>query len=171
MPTTVNPGEQLDHYRIDRLVSHSRVATTFRGTDLLTNREVAIHIPYPEMEVDPLFADRFRREQEIGKLLDHPGIIKVLAGDHHSRVYMVTEWFEGRPLRQILSEGKLAPERAVRIASLICGALEHMHNHGIVHRDLEPQNVLVDAQDQVKLIHFGVAAKEGERRLTFTNLS
>jgi len=168
----VRIGDHLDHYSIDSLVARSGMASIFRGTDLRSGRTVAIKIPHPEMECDPLFFDRFRREEEIGIMLDHPGVMKVFADDDRSQVYMVMEWVDGRLLRQILNEqGKLPAERAVRIALRICEVLEYIHKHGIVHRDLKPENIMVDDQDRVKLIDFGIAAKAGARRLTFTNLS
>src|SRR5437588_490109 len=99
----MNPGEQIDHYRIDSVVSEGRMTYVFRATNLHTNRQVALKIPHPELEGDPVLAERFQREEEIGAQLDHPGIMKVLPAGHRSRVYMVTEWFEGQSLRQILS--------------------------------------------------------------------
>lgn len=148
------------------------MASIFRATDLRTGQSVAIKIPHPEMECDAVFFDRFHREEEIGKELDHPGVMKVLGDEDRSRVYMVMEWVEGRLLRQILIEcKKLPPERAVCITLGICRALEHIHTHGIVHRDLKPENIMVDSADNVKLIDFGIASKAGARRLTFAKLS
>src|SRR5439155_13271423 len=93
------------------------MASIFRATDLRTDRPVAIKIPHPEMESDPLLFDRFKREQEIGQQMDHPGVMKVLTDEDRSRVYMVMEWVDGRLLRQILAQNKKLPaERAVRIA-------------------------------------------------------
>jgi serine/threonine protein kinase len=137
-----------------------------------TGRTVAIKVPHPEMESDPVFFERFHREAEIGKSLDHPGVMKVMTDDDRSQIYMVMEWVEGRLLRQLLSEqGKLPPERAVRIAFAICEALDYIHRHGVVHRDLKPENIMIDAEDRIKLIDFGIAAKAGARRLTFAKLS
>ncbi|MGO4883203.1 MAG: serine/threonine-protein kinase [Bryobacteraceae bacterium] len=168
----IQPGATLDHYRIDSLVAHSGMASIYRGTDLRNGRQVAIKIPHPEVESDPVFFDRFRREEEIGKTLDHPGVMKVYTDEQRSQLYMVMEWVEGRLLRQILNEqGKLPPERAARIAMGICEVLEYIHQQGIVHRDLKPDNIMVADDDRVKLIDFGIAAKAGSRRLTFTKLS
>jgi serine/threonine-protein kinase len=148
------------------------MASIFRGTDLKTGRQVAIKVPHPEMESDPVFFDRFRREEEIGKTLDHPGVMKVFADGDRSQVYMVMEWVEGRLLRQILAEKKKLPtERAVKIALGICEALAYIHSKGVVHRDLKPENIMVDADDNIKLIDFGIAGQEGARRLTFAKLS
>jgi serine/threonine-protein kinase len=170
--TPLHPGDQLDHYRIDSLAARSGMASIFRATDLLTGRQVAIKVPHPEMESDPVFFERFHREEEIGKNMDHPGVMKVMPDDGHSQVYMVMEWVEGRLLRQILTEqGKLPVERAVRIALGICDALDYIHNHGVVHRDLKPENIMIDAEDRIKLIDFGIAARAGARRLTFAKIS
>ncbi len=168
----IHPGEQLDHYRIEGVVARSGMASIFRGTDLRTGKRVAIKVPHPEMESDVVFFERFHREEDIGKKLDHPGVMKVLTGDDRSNVYMVMEWVEGRPLRLILNEqGKLPVERAVKISLRICDALHYIHSHGVVHRDLKPENIMVDAEDNIKLIDFGIAANEGARRLTFAKLS
>ena len=170
--TPVHPGDRLDHYRIDSLVARSGMASIFRGTDLRTGNPVAIKVPHPEMESDLIFFERFQREEEIGKKMDHPGVMKVFAENGRSQLYMVMEWVEGRLLRHVLTEQKrLAPERAVRIAIGICDALGYIHSHGVAHRDLKPENIMVDADDNIKLIDFGIAANAGSRRITFANLS
>jgi eukaryotic-like serine/threonine-protein kinase len=170
--TFVHTGDQLDHYRVESLAARSGMASIFRATDLRTGQQVAIKIPHPEMESDPVFFERFHREQEIGQRLDHPGVMKVFAEDGRSQLYMVMEWVEGRLLRQILNdEKKLSPERAVRITLNICDALGYIHRNGVVHRDLKPENIMVDAEDRIKLIDFGIAANVSSRRITFTKLS
>ena len=170
--TTLETGEVLDHYRIDATVARSGMSTLFKATDLNDGRQVAIKVPHPEMEADPILFERFKREQEIGQTLDHPGVVKTYNGEERSRVYMVIEWVEGRLLRTILNqERKLPIERAVNITLGICDALDYMHKHGVVHRDLKPENIMVDDEDNIKLIDFGIAMKEDARRLTFVNLS
>jgi len=148
------------------------MASIFRGTDLKTNRTVAIKVPHPEMESDPVLFDRFKREEEIGMALDHPGVMKVYDREDRSQIYMVMEWVDGKLLRQILAtEKKLPPERAVKIAVGIAEALSYIHTHGVVHRDLKPENIMIGPDDRVKLIDFGIAGMEGSRRLTFAKLS
>src|ERR1700682_1966022 len=116
MPS-VQAGSKLDHYAIESCVAETSTASIFRGTDLHTGRPVAIKIPHPEIEGDLRFFERFRREQKICEKLDHPAVVKAFTDDKRSRVYMVTEWVEGRLLRQIIYEqGKLPVERAVRIS-------------------------------------------------------
>ena len=168
--TAIHAGDLLDHYRIENLVARSGMASIYRGTDTRSGRPVAIKIPHPEMEADVVLFDRFKREQEIGQKLDHPGVMKVLSDPDQSQIYMVMEWVEGRLLRQILA-GKLPAERAVALARKIAEALDYIHSHGVVHRDLKPENVMVDSEDNIKLIDFGIAGNQGSRRLTFAKLS
>jgi serine/threonine-protein kinase len=168
----LHPGDQLDHYRVDSLVARSGMASIFRGVDTRNGRAVAIKIPHAEMEGDPIFFDRFNREEEIGKKLDHPGVVKVFNDDDRTKRYMVLEWVDGRLLRQILNEEKkLSQERAIRITLGLCKALDYVHSQGVVHRDLKPENIMVDANDNIKLIDFGIAANAGSRRLTFAKLT
>jgi eukaryotic-like serine/threonine-protein kinase len=170
--TTYEAGDTLDHYRIDAAIAHTGMSVLYHATDLNSGRQVAIKVPLPEMEADPVLLERFKREQEIGQQLDHPGVVKTFHDEDRSRLYMVIEWVDGRLLRSILNEKKkLPPERAVKIAAGILDALDYMHKRGIIHRDLKPENVMVGADDQIKLIDFGIAMKEDARRLTFVNVS
>ncbi|MGA2218562.1 MAG: serine/threonine-protein kinase [Terracidiphilus sp.] len=170
--TILETGDTLDHYRLEATVARSGMATLYRATDLRDGRQVAIKVPHAEMEADPILVERFRREQEIGQELDHPGVVKTFDGEDRSRLYMVIEWVDGRLLRTVLNEARKLPiERAVNFALQICDALDTMHKHGVVHRDLKPENVMVDDADRIKLIDFGIAMKEDTRRLTFADMS
>ena len=171
MPS-LHEGDQLDQYRIENLVARSGMASIFRATDMRTGRQVAIKIPHPEMEADPVLFDRFKREADIGQSLDHPGVMKVLADGDHSRIYMVMEWVEGRLLRKALGEaGKFPQERAIKIALAVADALDYIHRNGVVHRDLKPENIMIDGEDRIKLIDFGIAGQVGAKRLTFAKLT
>jgi serine/threonine-protein kinase len=169
--TALHAGDTLDFYRIESLVARSGMASIYKATDTRDGRPVAIKIPHPEMEADPLLFDRFKREQEIGQKLDHPGVMKVFGGEKHSRIYMVMEWVDGHLLRDDMRGRPLPVERSVRVAARVCDALEYIHSQGVVHRDLKPENIMVDADDRIKLIDFGIAGAEGSRRLTFAKLS
>ena len=168
----ISVGDQLDHYRVEALVATGSHASIFRGVDLKDGTVVAIKVPHVELELDPVFYERFRREQEIGQKLSHPSVMRVLPSDHHSRDYIVMEWVNGRPLRDILSEqGKLSQNRATHIAVGICDAVAYVHSHGVVHRDLQPGHIMVDSNDHIKLINFGLASQVAAKRITFSSLT
>ena len=172
LATIFNAGDILDHYRLEATVAHSGMSTLYKATDLNTGKLVAIKVPHAEMESDPILLERFKREQEIGQELDHPGIVKTYDGEKRSRLYMVIEWVDGRLLRALLNEKQKLPiDRAELITLGICDALDYMHKHGVVHRDLKPENVMVDEWNRIKLIDFGIAMKEDARRLTFAGPS
>jgi serine/threonine protein kinase len=167
-----HPGDTLDHFQLDTIVATSGMATVFRAHDLETGLQVAIKIPHPEVEGDPTLWERFRRDEEIGTRIDHPGVMKVFPNPGRTQVYMVMEWVDGRLLRTILNqEKKLPPERATSLSIAILNALEHIHEHGVVHRDLKPENIMVGPHDEVHLIDFGIAGSAGARRLTFAHFS
>ena len=170
--TPLYPGDQVDHFRLEELIARGGMASIFRATDLDTGTQVAIKVPHPDAECDPVMFDRFHREGRICQDMDHPGIVKVIRQPPHRRVYMVMEWVEGRLLRNVLAEeGPLPEKRALNIAIAICDALEYIHGRGVVHRDLKPENIMIGPGDSVKLIDFGVAARAGAKRMTFGKLS
>jgi serine/threonine protein kinase len=172
--TSLHAGDTLDHYEIERLVARSGMASIFKAKDTRDGKPVAIKIPHPELESDIQFYERFQREAQIGRTMDHPGVMKVYQDPRPGKFYMVLEWVEGRLLRHILHEAedkKLPQDRAIHLTLGILDALEYIHSRGVAHRDLKPENVMVDEQDNIKLIDFGIASLEGARRLTFAKLS
>ena len=168
---SLEAGSQVDFYRIEAPIARSGMASIYRATDARDNRQVALKIPHPDMEADPILFDRFQREAGIGEKLNHPKVMRVFGGEERSRVYMVMEWCEGRLLRQILEEGPLPQARAIRIAVEVLEALEYIHVNGVAHRDLKPENIMVDAEDNIKLIDFGIASDSAARRLTYANFT
>ena len=164
-------GSQIDSYRLDKQISRSGMASIFRATDLRDNRLVALKIPHPDMEADPILFDRFNREAGIGERLNHPNVMRVFSDNERSRVYMVMEWCEGSLLRTIMDDGKLSQERAIKITKGVLRALDYIHGNGVVHRDLKPENIMVDENDHIKLIDFGIASDNTARRLTYANFT
>jgi serine/threonine-protein kinase len=164
-------GSQIDSYRIETPVARSGMASIYRAIDVRDNRTVALKIPHPDMEADPILSDRFKREAGIGEKLNHPNVMRVFGGEGRSRVYMVMEWCQGRLLRQIMDEGRLSHDRAIRIAIGVLEALDYIHANGVVHRDLKPENIMVDEEDNIKLIDFGIASDSAARRLTYANFT
>jgi len=173
MTNEVTPGEVLDgRFEIDKMISRSGMATIYKAKDRQTNQNVAVKIPYVQTESDAGSFARFRREAEIGELLDHPNILKFIKVPNKSRPYIVTEYLEGKSLNNVLNEVRPLPiHDAVQIASYVCGALAHMHEHEVVHRDLKPQNIMICSDGSIRIIDFGIAKSMLMRRLTFAGFT
>jgi serine/threonine-protein kinase len=140
------------------------MATIFKATDLLTKQDVALKVPYMQYESDLRFYTCFVREEKIGLLLDHPYILKFIPVEYRSRPYILTEFLQGYTLAHLLNSVRPMPEKdAVNLASRICEALTHMHEHGVVHRDLKPQNVMICSDGTIRVLDFGIAKTRGRR--------
>ena len=159
-------NSQIDSFRIEAMVARSGMASTYRATDLRDNRIVALKFPHPGSEADPIFSVRFQREARIGENLSHTKVMRVFGGEKHARSYIVMEWCEGCPLRKILDDGRIPHDRAIRIALDVLDALVYIHANGVVHHDLKPENIMVDAEDNIKLIDFGIASDSAAQRQT-----
>jgi len=169
----LQPGKTLDdRFFITETISRSGMATIFKATDLTTRKDVAVKVPFMEFESDPGFYSRFEREEEIGLQLDHPFILKFIPVENRSRPYIVTEYLRGYTLAHLLNSVRPMPEKdAVRLASRVCEALAHMHDHGVVHRDLKPQNIMICSDGTIRILDFGIAKSAEGRRITFAGFT
>jgi len=172
----LQPGQTLDgRFFITETISRSGMATIFKATDLKTKETVAVKVPFMEFESDPGFYSRFQREEEIGLRLNHPYILKFIPeaeGEHRSRPYIVTEYLRGYTLAHLLNSMRPMPEKdALKLASRMCDALAHMHDHGVIHRDLKPQNIMICYDGSLRVMDFGIAKSEEGRRITFAGFS
>jgi serine/threonine-protein kinase len=173
MPNEVDIGEVLDNrFQIESLISRSGMASIYKARDLKTGMPVAVKVPFMKFESDPAFFSRFQREEEIGKMLNHPSILHVIPVEDKHRPYLAMELLDGQTLRQVLNTAKQFPQpEALAIASNIADALAHMHEHKIVHRDLKPENIMLLKDGSLRIMDFGIAKAGGLRRLTFTGFS
>ncbi len=170
----IAPGQVLDErYEVNEFISRSGMASIFKATDRADTRTVALKVPHLQFESDIGSYQRFEREEAIGLALDHPSILKIFPGPaHKSRPYIVMEFLEGQTLAQVLAALRPLPEKdAVGIVSLVCEALEYLHAHNVIHRDLKPQNIMLCEDGSVRLMDFGIAKAERARRLTWVGFS
>jgi len=167
------PGQIVDNrFEIAEVISRSGMAIIYRATDRETGKEVAIKVPHMQYESDPGFFARFQREEEIGRKLDHPGLLKFVQVEHKSRPYIVTEYLKGYTLSHLLTTVRPVPEQdALKIGSRICDALDYMHKLNIIHRDLKPANIMLCYDGTLRIMDFGIAKAVQGRRLTFTGFT
>ena len=162
-------GHVLDgRFLITEVLSRSGMGTIFKAEDTQNgNQPVAVKVPHLEYESDPNFFSRFQREERIGLELNHPFILKFIPVKDKSRPYIVTEYLKGCTLEHLLKAMRPLPEKdALKLASLICEALQHMHDHGVIHRDLKPQNVMICCDGTIRIMDFGIARDTVSRRIT-----
>ena len=161
--------QRIGQYLLGRELGRGGMGVVWEARHATLGQAVAI-----KLISDPLMSDglraRFLREARACAGLRHPGVVRVLdAGEERGRPYLVMDLLEGESLAARLQRGPLAPAQAVAIASAVAEALEHVHEHGLLHRDLKPDNVLLGAGGPV-LIDFGLArdAHVEHERLTRT---
>jgi len=168
----VSVGEKLDQYQLTEVIARSGMASIFKAIDTRSGQTVAIKVPYVQFESDVVFYSRFQREEEVGRRLDNPHIVKVLTPEKKSRMYIAMEYVDGISLRAIMHDPRpMPPAKALDCAGQLCEALVYMHAEKVVHRDLKPENVLVTSDGVLKIMDFGIALDESARRLTWSGLS
>jgi serine/threonine-protein kinase len=166
-------GKVLDNrFELTSVISDGGMARVYRGIDRSSGQTVAVKIPFMKYESDAGSFSRFEREEKIGALLNHPSILRVVPAPGKSRLYLVTEYLEGQTLSELLAQVKVLPlDDAVRIMSRILEAVEYMHEQGVVHRDLKPQNIMVCNDGSLRIMDFGIAKEADGRKISFSGFS
>ncbi|WP_251091967.1 serine/threonine-protein kinase [Streptomyces sp. Caat 7-52] len=160
-------GRQVAGYRIESEIGRGGMAVVYRAHDLRLSRTVALKLLAPELARNDTFRRRFIHESQVAASLDHPHIVPVFeAGETDGVLYIAMRYVSGSDLRHLLDvRGPLPPSDAVRIAAQVASALDAAHEHGLVHRDVKPGNILVaegtdsDHPEYVYLTDFGLTKK------------
>src|SRR5688500_13907907 len=157
-----------NRYRLDAQIGAGGLSTVYRACDTTLERRVAVKLRHREIASDSDQLERFRREARSVAQLSHPHIVGVIdAGEEDGRPYIVFEYVEGETLKErIRRMGRLPIDEAIAYAIEIARALGAAHARSIVHRDIKPQNVLVDEEGSAKVTDFGIARSLDEEGLT-----
>ncbi|MEX0746243.1 MAG: protein kinase [Phycisphaeraceae bacterium] len=162
-------GSRLDgRYRIEAQIGAGGMSTVYRAFDETLEREVAVKVLHSDISRDPSALERFSREARTVAKLSHPHIVMVIdAGEDSGDAYIVFEYVPGETLKdRIRRDGPLPVSEAVAYAIEIGRALEAAHERGLVHRDIKPQNVMIDEEGRAKVTDFGIAHGLEGRQLT-----
>jgi eukaryotic-like serine/threonine-protein kinase len=152
-------------YRIDELIDRGGMADVYRGRDVRLERDVAVKV-LREVEHER----RFAAEARTLARLQHPNLVRLLdAGTDNGDAFLVLELLGGATVRQMLNGGALPSDRVARIGTETTAALDYIHRQGIVHRDVKPSNLMLDAYGSIRLADFGIARLLGATRITGTH--
>ena len=147
-------------YQINGFIGEGGMSRVWRALDQNTGKYVAIKVLREEYSEDESFIRRFDREAQAASRMSHPNIVNLLdvgVEDDGTR-YLVMEYVQGKTLKRFIQEsGALRPEIASQIIIRVLAALQHAHQNGVVHRDIKPQNILIDKEGTVKVADFGIA--------------
>jgi serine/threonine-protein kinase len=171
------PGSRIDRFEVVEALGEGAYAETYLARDTEAGRLVVLKSPNPTLFADPAIFQRYRREADIARSLDHPGVQRAIdGGQTRSEQYLVLEYVEGTNLRRHLRDER-SRSRGLPIAEVVAwgtqlaSALAYLHGNGIVHRDLKPENILVGTDGQLKVADFGTALQDGAKRLTWKHLT
>jgi len=167
------PGYRLGPYVVEAEIGAGAQATVYRAHDRERDRRVALKVMQVDLRDDPTLRARFEREHRVVAALGHPAVVPVYeAGEIEGQPYLAMGLVEGGTLQSAISaEGGLAPERAIPVLRRVATALDHAHGQGLVHRDVKPANVLLDAAGEAYLSDFGLARIVSDvARLTRTGM-
>lgn len=156
-----------ERYQILAPIGEGGMALVFLARDLRTGHDVAIKFLRPEYKENPDFISRFQREANAASKMSHHNIVNLLDVGTTENPYIVIEYVNGKTLKDIIRDSKTLPEDvSVQIAIRILSALQHAHQAGIIHRDIKPQNILVNQKGYIKVSDFGIARMVGTKTAT-----
>jgi serine/threonine protein kinase/tetratricopeptide (TPR) repeat protein len=170
---TLSLGRMLGtRYEIVHLLGQGGMGAVYKARDRELDRIVALKVIRPEMAVHPEILRRFKQELILARKITHRNVIRIFdLGEADGIKFITMEYIEGRDLRSLMTEkGKLSFEETARIVEQVCLALEAAHAEGVVHRDLKPQNIMLDNQGKAAVMDFGIARSVESDGMTLTGM-
>jgi len=167
LPANFEIGTTIGDYQIVSVLGRGGMGKVFKVRNLLSDRIEAMKVLLPGVDPSPELVERFLREIKVVAGLEHPGIAALRTALRvDNQILMIMEYVEGDSLHQVLQQGRIGTERAVRFTRQALEALGYAHRRGVVHRDVKPGNILVGPDDRIKLTDFGIASRSGDPKLT-----
>ncbi|MBY6036142.1 Stk1 family PASTA domain-containing Ser/Thr kinase [Fictibacillus nanhaiensis] len=158
-------------YKLLEIIGDGGMAIVYRAKDLILDRDVAVKVLRSEFNKDEDFIRRFKREAESATSLDHPNIVSIYdVGEDEDIYFIVMEYVQGKTLKQYIKEhGKISVENSLHLMKQIVSGMAVAHDHGIIHRDIKPHNILITEDGTAKLTDFGIALAITSATITHTN--
>lgn len=162
-------GQRVGDYEIVQILGAGGMGEVYKVRNLISDRLDAMKVLLPDLEDNAELADRFLREIKVQARLSHPNIASLYTAiRHEGKLLMVMEFVDGLSLEQRLDRGKLTPPEAIGYLVQVLAALAFAHAKGVVHRDIKPANIMLGRDGGVKLMDFGIARMQEDRKLTQT---
>jgi len=159
-------GKVISHYKILEKLGEGGMGEVYLAEDTKLNRRVALKFLPAQLASDEEFKERFKREAQAAAL-NHPNIITIHeVAEYENRPYIAMEYVEGESLKNLITKKDLSINKVIDLTMQICEGLAKAHQSGIVHRDVKPQNVLIDKDDRVRILDFGLAKLKRDAMLT-----
>lgn len=169
MAPVLATGTEIGGYRIEDVLGRGGMGVVYRATQLSLGRTVALKLLASELSADDDFRDRFRREARMQARIEHPHIVTVYeAGEVDEGLFIAMRLIQGHNLKQLIRAREVPAARATRILAAVAAALDTAHEDGLIHRDIKPQNILVDRRDHAFLADFGLTKGPGDTGFTRT---
>ena len=168
----LSKGQKInDRYEIIKTIGEGGMANVYLAHDTILDRKVAIKVLRGDLSNDEKFIRRFKREALSVSNLSHPNIVEVYdVGEEDGNYYIVMEYIEGKTLKQLLQKrGALTLTEVIDIMSQLTDGLAHAHEAYIIHRDIKPQNIMIEDNGRIKITDFGIAMALNSTQLTQTN--
>ncbi len=164
----IDVPEQVGRYAVAGVIGRGGMGVVYRAIDPSLRRDVAIKMIIGSGEggaADPVDRERFLREARVCSRLQHPGIVRIHeVGTHAGRPYIAMDFIRGKSFEAALREERLSARRVAEVARAVAEALDHAHRHGVIHRDVKPHNILLDADGRPHLMDFGLAVDASSRQ-------
>lgn len=175
MPSQYRTGQVIDHYALLSLLGQGTASTVYLALDRNTGQKVVLKFPQDDVIGGRAIFERYQREAQIGTLLSHPHIVQYLNQDEERQAnYLVLEYLQGHTLRVLMAKYApllVPPNDVVTLLIQVCEALIYAHKHGVIHQDMKPDNIMLLENGEVKVLDFGIAQIQGERKSILAGFS